>query len=364
MFHQGQTTHWNDFRHDTQEMKQQLVEACEEIDSLKVKASKIDKLESEVKLLKKQNFELQSRMQKQESYSRRENVIIHGFDVGPEDNPQQIVQDLFQKLGVGPFQLLRCHRLNYGKKPIIARFVSFQDKLEVLKKRKSLKGSNIFINDDLAPGIAKRQAELLPILKYIKQTDPDAKVNIYQDKLRYNGAVFTNSNIGDLPIDLFKVGTKSNDTHVFFSGEYSVYSNLYPCNLLIDGQLYNSSEQNYQYNKCTALKMPDVAARVLECATPREAMRVGKSVKAPEAWAMGEGEKIMCIGLRAKLNQVHRFKKALEDNSGKLLVEATRDPVWGIVLQIAVKEIGNSKLWTGKNLLGKILSKMINTKSN
>ena len=73
--------------------------------------------------------------------------------------------------GVKPKHCYRVNRLggnngaNKKWRPILVTFNSFEDKLKITKKKKtSLQGMYIFINDDLTPADLALRKELQPVI--------------------------------------------------------------------------------------------------------------------------------------------------------------------------------------------------------
>ena len=104
---------------------------------------------------------LENSIEKQEQYSRRENVILHGV---PErenenvDNARKRVCDLFNANVKSKHwlevDLLRAHRLggkrqDNSNRPLIVRFIHFYDKLKVMRAKPDFKKLGISVNDDL-----------------------------------------------------------------------------------------------------------------------------------------------------------------------------------------------------------------------
>ena len=283
------------------ETNRQLSEACEEIADIKAKQQKYDRMESEIELLKQKTAQLEKQVNEQNSYSRRENLLIKGIPEVTDKNEDccKVAQDVFQRLELGPFQLHRFHRLGkYNKqakqpRPIIVRFVCYQDKLAVLKKRTSLKGTNIFIEDDLLPEVAARRAALYPVVKHIRTNNPDAKISLIQDKLSYEGKTYTVENVNELPFDKSAIGTEVSGDQVYFSGEYTPISNLYPCDLMIDDKLYHSIEHFFQFQKCLEHKKLEIAMKTLAAKTAMDALGIGKKENASEKWNLDGGQALM-----------------------------------------------------------------------
>ena len=206
-------------------------------------------------------------------------MIVKGVRETDGENCEKTVKDLFiEKLGVGPFQLQRVHRLGGVRdrtqpRPIIVRFAFFSDKLTVMQNRKKLMGTEVFIHDDLLPNIEERQRKLRPIASHIRNIDSQAKVVLVEDKLRYKGKIYTHENIRDIPVDMTELGTITTDTHVLFAGDCTPLSNMYHTTFTVDGQEYNSVEQYYQHCKCIVNGKSDKAEEILKAKTSWEAMK-------------------------------------------------------------------------------------------
>ena len=86
---------------------------------------------------------------------RRNNVIVVGLKEEPERPTVDVVSKLFnEKLSV-PVKLDEAKRLGRAKegtaRPILVRFAERSSKVSVMKKRSTLKGTGIFVNNDLTP---------------------------------------------------------------------------------------------------------------------------------------------------------------------------------------------------------------------
>lgn len=186
---------------EVQDLKIENNELKERINKLekKDKSEHCLKLETEINLLKKDIVNL-------ETYSRKENIIIHGIkeSSGTEDCKQLVKNLINNKLQIsGEINIQRCHRL--GKKqqemdrhrPIIARFAFFSDRETVWKKKQMLKGSNLFIEEDLPVAIQQRRRRLLPVMKAARRDGKRASV--HGDRLMIEGKPYTVESINSLP---------------------------------------------------------------------------------------------------------------------------------------------------------------------
>lgn len=133
----------------------------------KIRSLELKLVERDVKI---QNLEtkistLEEKLDEYEQYSRRENLRIVGLKESPkEDVIQSIIQFSREKLKIdlSDKDISRAHRVGpkdqKGKsREIIIRFTSNAAKTKMKSEAKVLKGSGIFINDDLT----KKRAHLL-----------------------------------------------------------------------------------------------------------------------------------------------------------------------------------------------------------
>ena len=117
-----------------------------------------------------------------EAQSRRSNLIFEGIQEESADetwaeSESKVKKLLVEKLGLSRnIELERVHRVarkedaaghtSGAPKPraIIAKFLRFKDRAEVMANAKKLKGTHIYINEDFIDSVRKRRKELLPAM--------------------------------------------------------------------------------------------------------------------------------------------------------------------------------------------------------
>ena len=140
----------------------------------------------------------------------------------------------------------------------------------------------------------------------------------------------------------------------FFAGELSPLSNLHPCNITVQSVQWKSTEHFYQFNKCKDLGRSDLASEVYCAKSPREAMTIGGKVRPNNDWVMSRGLELMKTAVEAKFS-VPAMRQALLNTQG-LIVEATRNSIFGIGLPFTSPNLSNKHEWKGGNLMGQILT--------
>ena len=135
-------------------------------ESLSKQAEKISALESDMKDIKKSLDTTKDEIKNLkiahddlEQYGRRVNLRFSGIKPSgnantPEDTDKAVLHLCRDKLGVQVqlSDIQRSHRLgpvDSTNRGIIARFVSYRARSQILKARSKLKGTSIFVNEDL-----------------------------------------------------------------------------------------------------------------------------------------------------------------------------------------------------------------------
>jgi ribA/ribD-fused uncharacterized protein len=320
---------------------------------------KQEQLEKQFTGLKQENDELKEKINAMENYSRRENIEISGVTETNGESAKEICTKIFsEKLGISdPIEIVRCHRIGItdkttSQKPrkILARLAKYTDKEEIMKNKKKLKGTGIFINDNLTTKSQQRQTALAPILKKLRETDP--KAHFRGDKIFSKGRLYSENKISTLPIDPHQACTRTENGVTVFAGKYSKLSNLSRCNINLDGQSWVSVEHYVQYQKAIAHGEPQIAAQIATTEDPYEAMALGNRIKAENAWH-NEAEAAMNKALQVKF-KLPAFKTALQQ-AGEVLGESTTNKQWGTGLNLGHVNACKQNMWIGKNSTGKLL---------
>ncbi|KAK7101559.1 hypothetical protein V1264_019923 [Littorina saxatilis] len=131
-----------------------------------------------------------------ENRSNRNNFILYGLERNEGETSEDcegILQDLItDKLEMaGDIVFDRVHRLN-GKadSPLIARCASYKvDKLQILRAKRKLHGSQISIGDDFSRRVREIRRNLVPRLKQAR--DEQKKATLTFDHLYIEGKKFT-----------------------------------------------------------------------------------------------------------------------------------------------------------------------------
>ena len=146
----------------------------------------------------------------------------------------------------------------------------------------------------------------------------------------------------------------------FFFTEASPFSQWYRCRFEADGRSFGCAEQYMMHGKALLFGDAAVAAEILAADHPKVHKALGRKVHGFDGaiWER-EREGIVLAGNRAKFTQNAPLLELLLATAGTTLVEASPfDRIWGVGLAASSPLIHDRSKWRGKNLLGKVLTRL------
>ncbi len=316
-----------DLRASLEFSQKSIDEIRKRLGAIEEKQTKFSSLSQEVQTLKMQNRQLHEKLERLESYSRKNNLIITGLKESDGENPEQVVSQFLSTLVPGSVAVERCHRLGPSQRkgksrPMIVRFQSYPDRKKVWEKRFQLKGKDVWLKEDFPASIEEKRQSLYPILQAAKGAG--MKANLVVDKLLINGATFTVNNLDSLPKPLNpeNISTIRTKKHVLFFGQHSPFSNFHRCKITMGGVVYNCAEQLYQHKKALAVGDHRAANDILVATNPAEQKRIGDRLQLPNpAWYKTDGIRLMQEAVVAKFSQNQNLKQKLLATVGLCHVE-------------------------------------------
>ena len=176
-------------------------------------------LERKCNALNTKNRQLTEQQEQQETYSRKENLVICGIDEAAAEETEDmyitaVTQMCMNNLKIdrdyaNRMVIARCHRLGKDtsgtyKRLIIVRFLNFNDRQSVWNKRLSLKNSVLSMSENFSNGMEHRRQLLYPVMKAAKKSDKYEKAHMKGDKLVIDNAKYSASDgsLSNLPADL------------------------------------------------------------------------------------------------------------------------------------------------------------------
>ena len=342
-------------------------------------------LERKCNALNVKNKRLTEQQEQQDTYSRKENLVVRGIDEAAEEETEDMcmaaVRNVFinnlnlHKDYVNGITIVRCHRLgrkdnsgNY-KRPIIVRFLNFNDRKTVWSKRMTLKNSPISINENFCNGIEHRRQILYPVMKKAKKSSNFEKAHLQGDKLVVDKVEYSmaDGSLTDLPTELDPVqfSSRSNGQWIIFGGRHSTFnplSNYYPEPVTHKNIHHDTVEHAYQFAKASRFDDKAAEEAILCASTPAEAKQAGRAVMNFDRadWDRVK-QGIMIDLLREKFKPGSKVANFLKDTTGKSLAEAGTSKSFAIGMSLHHKNIFNTNQWPKDcNILGRCLMEVRN----
>ena len=315
--------------------------------------------------------QLRGILDKNETYSRRPNLIFGGISFNNQGSCTSIVHNIMKtKLNIEDptiFKFVRCHYLkrptNISKGSIIARFEYFDQRMDIWSKRRSLLSSEFYLTEDFPAEVNRKRNKLRPILKEAsKHQQYERCISMKYDKLNFDGTLYGIDDLHKLPVSIHPRTLSERRTKgiLCFGGvlsEYHELSNYYKCEFVYKEVRFTSVEQGYQFCKATLFGDDRTAHMILCTNCPSEIKLLGRAVSGFDATKWSEGrEKLMKRLLHEKFAQNPVLKKMLCDTGTMHLAEATRsDTYFGTGVPITNPTCTQRSTWTGTNVLGQLL---------
>lgn len=146
--------------------------------------------------------------------------------------------------------------------------------------------------------------------------------------------------------------------YVFFwkrNERYGCFSNWYGCSFTVDGIEYQSTEQYMMAEKARLFNDPETEERIMKTTSPSKIKKLGKEVKGFDSKIWDERKfEIVCKGNLEKFRQNPDLLSRLLETGDSIIVEASRDTIWGIGHTAKEAKTIPPERW-GENLLGKAL---------
>ena len=164
-----------------QDLTRSLEFSQAEVKDLQSEVREFKKFASESKtnseVLKAQIKELEQRQNYQEDYNRRNNLRISGIEEKPseswEETANSVSKLIEEKLQLPTVSLERAHRTGPASssrsRVVIARFEKFSEREAVIRNARKLKGTNIFIDEDLCPASLEIRRSQMPLMKKARE---------------------------------------------------------------------------------------------------------------------------------------------------------------------------------------------------
>lgn len=245
---------------------------------------------------------------------------------------------------------------------LLVKFKFADRKQEFMKKKAAMKSKKklgkVYCNDDLPEATRKVLQDMRDIASYaLKIGYKEAKVS--GNKLVIEGKVYHENELSTLPdnIKLENVKTRPIGNGIGFQSRHSYLSNFYACQIRINGKLFTSSEQAYQYQKAVICERDDTALSIKANNDPEEVKKLGDNAETCPEWESKKRAVMKCV-VAHKFKQNPKLRAKLEGTRGMDLLECTTNRYWGTGRKLDSPLWNESNNFEGKNELGKILGEI------
>lgn len=126
----------------------------------------------------------------------------------------------------------------------------------------------------------------------------------------------------DNNIKLKNVKTRPIGSGLGFQSRNSYLSNFYPCQIRINGRLFVSSEQAFQYHKAVICERDDTALAIKSNKDPEEVKKLGDKLDTCPEWKIKK-RALMKRVLAHKFKQNLKIRAKLQSIAGMNLLECT-----------------------------------------
>jgi len=346
--------------YEIDDLKKELNALRNEVSDLK---NQVDELKKNETILRTQVGNLTERQIKNETYNRRENLIIYGMDQENNENCFEKIRSFMTSNLKIPEEkvrnmiIQRCHRLkvNIKPQPMICRFQLFSDRMTVWNARLNLKNTRLSLNEDFPPEILARRKVLYPVLKAAQKDKKPCK--LLADKLIIEEKTYTTKDLHMLPpeYDPAKLATiEKNGVTAFFS-KASPLSNFYQCELHLDDYTYFCVEQYYQEQKATFGNKVEIAENIRKSTDPAECKRLGSQVLVEDDKWLPIASAALRKACWEKFSKNRALKDFILKTGNSEIAEASNDKVWGVGFNLQNPKVHQKDKWLGDNRLGQIL---------
>ena len=351
----------------------------------------IQKHTDEIRDLKEENLRLnrkvhlltteQTRMKRQinkiETKSLDNCLIIRGLPEEPKETEHMIIDKLHNVISVimqgdnederrnvaKQITFLKCQRIGrYSRnrpRPVSTELVHKQDIEFILDNRFDFP-KGIYVDKEYPIEIERKRKTLLPVLRAAKKlTNYKRQSRLDEDKLVLKGRSYNVNTLNQLPeeLNVFKVTSKENENTVGFFGEINPLSNFYPSRFNYDGVTYISSEQLIQANKAKLFGDMDTYNQILCSNTSIECKNLSRQIRnVDESKWQEEAAQICLPGIRAKfLQNPHIMDILLNKTGSKMIVECASDRLWGTGIPLGEPSCLDHMKWISQGIMGHIL---------
>lgn len=217
-------------------------------------------------------------------------------------------------------------------------------------------GKPYYLNDDIPEELRRWKTDVQKYMRYMEKKGH--RIEKVGEDMMIDGRRWRMSDLNNLPEGqrFMDSRTISQNGRVAFQSSVSPLSNLYHCQLRIDGQIFKSTEHAYNYLKCTHHGLTQLAQDVKQQPTSYKAMNLGKGVTENAEW-LNKRIEVMERLVKSKVEQVPIFRDTLKKTTNSRLVENSWSHFWGSGCNFLADVVWDGT-YKGQNQFGRLLERV------
>lgn len=311
---------------------------------------------------------------KSQAFNNRQNLVVIGLQEDDQKSDTDLARDFFSKtLGAGDIAVTNTRRLGTQPqedssyiRPLMVKFSSLEERNKVWKKRMDITSEDgthkIRVQADLPKTLREGLQVMQRVVKAAAKIPEYASTKINNYQLEVNDKTYQVSDLESLPkpIRPSTISAPRSDTAMVFFTRHAYMSNHHLSDFKIDNEVYHSIEQYLAVNRATLAKKTALIDKARKAQDPVLAKHVLNALKNDHKteWD-GQVENVLLRGLRAKFTQNQSIRDKLLSTGNLQLGEASKNPRWGIGMDLGDPEVLKQDKWLESgNLLGKSLMKI------
>lgn len=311
---------------------------------------------------------------KEKAFACRHNLVVMGLGEDTEKTPLEAAKELFKSMGARDLDLHSAYRLgtsrpgstNYSR-PIMVRFNFLPDRNRVWRKRMQFTpeeegGQRVRIQADLPKALRDETGILYRVRRAAANIGKYSSAIVRNYAIQLHGKEYAPHNLEKLPEPLRPsvISNPRSDSAIAFFSKYSALSNHHYSPFLLNNHNYQNMEHYLAFQKASLTDNQPLIQRAELASDPLEAKAILNSLREDhvDEWTQ-RVEAVTLDGLRAKFSQNPQLASFLRGTKGLQIGEASKNPRWGIGLDLNDRDVLNISKWDiNGNLLGKCLMKI------
>lgn len=214
---------------------------------------------------------------------------------------------------------------------------------------------HFYLEEDMTPTTRSHRSKLKRIAAAAR--DDEMEVKLSGNRINIDGTMYGINDLDTIPSNLSAKIKQEKVVNggLAYRGHESIFSNFYMQPFEVEGFVYNSVEQYYQYTKAISHSKYSRAEKILKCTDPRRIKELGDGIQDKQGW-LAIRVQTLYTGTIAKFEQNPDLAIALVSTGMQQLCEATTDMFFGC--GVGLQSAKWSKMdCPGENVAGRIVMK-------